>query len=82
MSERKTIEKLVESGTWVDGFNVARLRQADGTIVDLVEIDPRLRPKVKRVWLYFGRNQRWSSQEFDEHIKQQHIADWRFRRAQ
>ncbi len=82
MTEREATEKLVERGSWVNGFNTARLQQADGTIVDFVEIDPRLKPKVKRVWMFFWKNARYTSAEFDEHIKQRYIADWRFRRAQ
>lgn len=82
MTDRQATEKLVERGTWLDGFDAARMRQADGTIVDLVDIDPRLQPKVKRVWLFFAKNQRWSSREFDEYMAQRYIADWRFRRAQ
>lgn len=77
MSERASIEKLAERGTWVDDFNETRLRQSDGVIVDYVEIDPRLRPKQKRVWLFFWKNGEHTKQAFDEQCTQ----DWRRRLA-
>ncbi len=74
MTDREATEKLVERGTWVDGYQASRLTQTDGVIVDFVEIDPRLKPKKKRVWMFFAKNQRWSSREFDEHMAQRYIA--------
>lgn len=79
---REETEKLVERGSWVNGFEASRLRQADGTIVDYVQIDPRLKPKKKRVWVFFFKMEKRSYDEYTEHIAQTNIADWRFRRAQ
>ena len=78
---RKEAEKLIERGTWVDGYDTTRIRFADGVVVDSVEIDERLDRKAKRVWMFFCKNQRWSSQEFDKYIEQSRIADWRHRSA-
>lgn len=79
MTDREQVEELVKRGTWVWGYCAARLRQSDGTVLDWIEIDPKLNPTQKRVWAFFCKNQRWSSAEFDKMIEQGKIADWRRR---
>lgn len=78
MGEREQIEKLVERGSWLDGFNATRLRQSDGTTVDYVRIDPRLKPKKTHVWIFFWKPTKLTS----DSVEQSHIANWRFRLAQ
>lgn len=83
MSDREDTERLVERGSWCSGFEASRLRQSDGTIVDYVEIDPRLKPTKKRIWMFFFKLEKYeSNMTFLQIIEQRHVADWRFRRAQ
>lgn len=71
---RKEAEEFIERGSWLETFNAARIKFPDSVIIDCVEIDPRLKPKQKRVWVYFFSQLRPTHEE-------ESIADWRLRSA-
>jgi len=81
MNVRKDAEKLVDLGTWVNGYNTGRITFVDGTVIDLVNIDVDLNPnpKIRRVWLFFWRNVRFTSAELSQRAEQNRIAEWRRR---
>jgi hypothetical protein len=79
MGARDDAEKFIEKGSWVEGYDPTYVRFPDGVSISFVTIDPQLKPRKKGVWLFFWQNARYTSDEFNRHMEQRYIAEWRRR---